>query len=135
MHIRITGSIKGTRAVTKITTVRGRSINLIASLSMSGMGYCNISTSTINAIIFSEYHGELCKYLLSNQPEMENACLIFDNARIHIRDDISRITTRYSYSFKFLPQCFYMPNQIENAFSKIKNNIRSRLLLRLNDNL
>ncbi|KAF7685448.1 hypothetical protein CDIK_3802 [Cucumispora dikerogammari] len=56
-----------------------------------------------------------------------NVCFIFDNARIHKLAEISRITTEYDFSFKFLAQNSYMLNSIENFFSKIKNSVKARL--------
>lgn len=122
-------SRQGTRAIVTVPTIRGRSISLLASMSITGMAYCKtISNSTVNANIFNEYVDELCKYL-RDVLHMQNACLILDNARIHRRDDIARITSQYNFEFKFLSPYSYMLNPIENAFSKIKNGVRSRLRL------
>lgn len=58
---------------------------------------------------------------------MDSTCLILDNARIHRREDIHRITSEYGFDFKFLSPYSYMLQPIENAFSKIKNGVRSKL--------
>ena len=58
---------------------------------------------------------------------MENGCLILDNAKVYRRDDIARITSQFNFEFKFLSPYSYMLNPIENAFSKIKCGIRSKL--------
>ncbi|KAF7685561.1 hypothetical protein CDIK_3690 [Cucumispora dikerogammari] len=58
---------------------------------------------------------------------IETACLILDNARIYKLSDVAEIVTEYGYSFKFLSPYSYMLNPIEKSFSKIKNNIRSRI--------
>lgn len=128
-------SRKGTRAIVNIPTVGGRLISMIASLSINKMCYCKTSTnSTVNADIFSTYISELCAYLF-NEIHLQNACLILDNARIHRRADIMRITGQYGYEFKILSPYSYMLNPIENAFSQIKNSIRSRLRAEVSGNL
>ena len=120
-------SKKGDRANVVTPTVRGRSISLLASMKIKGMGHCKtISNSTVNANVFNEYMNELCIYI-RDVLSIEKACLILDNARIHKRDDIERITSQFNYEFKFLSPYSYMLNPIENAFSKIKNGVRSRL--------
>ena len=102
---------------------------------MNGMGYCKtISNSTVNAKIFAEYLKELCDWL-RDVAEIENACLILDNARVHRREDLDSITVEYGYTFKFLSPYSYMLNPIENGFSKIKNGVRSKLRLRETWNL
>ncbi|KAI5150378.1 hypothetical protein ENBRE01_1459 [Enteropsectra breve] len=120
-------SRQGTRAIVVAPTVRGRSISLIASMGINGMGYCKvISNSTVNGDIFAEYITELCRYL-RDELHMQDACLILDNARIHRHADIQRITTEFGYEFKFLSPYSYMLNPIECAFSKIKNRLSSKL--------
>jgi transposase len=120
-------SRQGSRAISRIPVVRGRSISLLASLTIEGMGFCKtICNSTVNGEIFSEYLEELCVYLRDIK-KFQKACLILDNARIHKRNDIERITARYGFDFKFLSPYSYMLNPCENAFSKIKNGVRSKL--------
>lgn len=120
-------SKKGTRALINVPAVRGRSVSLIGSMTINGMGYCKtISHSTVNGNIFLEYIKELCHYS-RDVLHMRNACLILDNARIHRKNDMETITQEFGYSFKFLSPYSYMLNPIENAFSKIKNCVRSRL--------
>lgn len=118
---------RGERANIRIPTVRGRSITLIASMMNNGMKYCKIiSNSTVNADIFSQYVNDLCAYLRDVE-NLSNACLILDNARIHRKNDIERITNEFGYTYKFLSPYSYMLNPIENSFSKIKNGVRSSL--------
>uniref|UniRef100_A0A0N5BH91 Paired domain-containing protein n=1 Tax=Strongyloides papillosus TaxID=174720 RepID=A0A0N5BH91_STREA len=134
LHIQRTfsRSKKGTRSNVKVPTIRGRSVTLIASISISQMCHCKvISNSTVDADIFSEYLEELCMYI-RDEMKLQAACLILDNARIHKRNEIERITSMFNFDFKFLSPYSYMLNPIENAFSKIKNCVRSRL--RNNDN-
>ena len=120
-------STRGTRAIVRVPTVRGRSISLLASMTINGISHCKtISNSTVNASIFSSYIFELCTYLRETL-HMRNACLILDNARIHRLYDIQRTTAEFGYEYKFLSPYSYMLNPIENAFSKIKLEIRARL--------
>ncbi|KAF7699536.1 hypothetical protein CDIK_1206 [Cucumispora dikerogammari] len=65
----------------------------------------------------------------------DSICLIFDNARIHKEAEISRTTQLYGYSFQFLSRYSYMLNHIENAFSKIKIAVRSRLFMGVSSTL
>jgi len=120
-------SKKGTRAIITVPTVRGRSVSLLASMTVNGIRYCKvISKTTVNAVIFSEFIREVCIHL-RDELRMENACLILDNARIHRREDILRITSEFNCEFHYLSPYSYMLNPIENSFSKIKNGMRSRL--------
>lgn len=120
-------SKQGTRANVTVPTIRGRSVSLIASISINGMCHCKtIANSTVNANIFSEYLHELCLYL-KDIKRMDNACIILDNARIHKSEDIRRITEQFSFNFHFLSPYSYMLNPIENSFSKLKSCMRARL--------
>lgn len=119
----------GTRAVVRTPTVRGRSITLIASMLMNGMGFCKtITNSTVNSSIFNDYLKSLCEYM-RDVLEMHSGCIIMDNARVHRKEDIENITTQFGFTYKFLAPYSYMLNPIENGFSKIKNGVRSRLRL------
>ena len=120
-------SKQGTRAKAIIPTVRGRSATLIASIMANKMGFCKVvSNSTVNANLFSEYLFDLCAHL-KEVMFIPDVCIILDNARIHKKDDIEIIVSQFNYTFKFLSPYSYMLNPIENAFSKIKNCVRSRL--------
>ncbi|KAF7684921.1 hypothetical protein CDIK_4330, partial [Cucumispora dikerogammari] len=129
LHIRRTRgrSRVGLRVNIVVPTVRGRSISLICSISAVGLVYSKvIAHSTVNSDIFSTYLEEMCNYLKNNL-NREGVCIILDNARIHREAEILRITNSYGYSYKFLSPYSYMLNPIENAFSKIKNEVRSQL--------
>ncbi|KAF7674343.1 hypothetical protein CDIK_4534, partial [Cucumispora dikerogammari] len=129
LHTRRSQGRSGTGNMVNIplATVRGRSVTLILSISSSNVIYKKIiNNSTVNANIFTEYFQELCHYVKNNM-NRDNACFILDNARIHKSDEISRITTEYGFSFKFLSSYSYMLNPIENSFSKIKNSVKARL--------
>lgn len=122
-------SKSGSRANVISTTARGRSITLIASIGIDRIGHCKtITNSTVNANIFAEYLQEMCAHLKNNL-NVENACLILDNAKVHKKADIERITSEFNFSYHFLAPYSYMLNPIENAFSKIKNGVRARLRL------
>ncbi|KAF7685672.1 hypothetical protein CDIK_3578 [Cucumispora dikerogammari] len=117
----------GTRAIATVPTIRGKSITLIASISSNRMIYSKIiSTSSVNGNIFNQYLQELCSHM-RNILFIETACLILDNARIYKLNDVAEIDTEYGYSFKFLSLYSYILNPIENSFSEIKNDIRSRI--------
>ena len=137
LHLRRTRSRSkiGTRANVMVPTVRGRSISLIASMSINGMHFYKIvSNSTVNSNIFNDYINELCQYL-QDVLNMQEAFLIFDNARIHKYENIERILSTYNFHFKFLSPYSYMLNPIENSFSKLKNCVRSQLRLGNNETL
>ena len=120
-------SKQGTRAIARTPIVQGRSVSLIASISISQMCFCKtISNSIVNSDIFSEYIRELCVYL-RDEMQMQNACIILDNARVHKRESIQSIVNEFNFEFKILSPYSYMLNPIENAFSKIKSGVRSRL--------
>lgn len=87
-----------------------------------------ISNTTVNGDVFSAYIKELCLFL-RDEIKLERACLILDNARIHKRDIISSIVDQFNFEFKFLSPYSYMLNPIENAFSKIKSGIKSKIRL------
>ena len=98
-------------------------------MTINGMEYFKIiANSTVNVDIFTEYINELCAYL-RDILNIQRAYLILDNSRIHKRTEIERITLEFNFEYKFLSPYSYMLNPIENAFSKIKNVVRSRLRL------
>jgi len=120
-------SKRGTRTNVTVPTVRGRSITLISSLTINGMPYSKVViNSTVNANIFSEYIRELCRYLKEVR-NMTGAVLIFDNAKVHRRENIEPAVREFEFNFKFLSPYSYMLNPIESVFSKIKNIVRARL--------
>ena len=128
-------SKKGTRANVVIPTIRGRSVSLISSMSIKNMLYSKIiSNSTVNGDVFTMYLTELCTYLRYNI-KLESGCIILDNARVHKREELLRVTSEFGYDFKFLSPYSYMLNPIENCFSKIKNGVRSKLRQGANGNL
>lgn len=117
----------GERANVTIPAVRGRSVSLISSINSTRICFSKvISESTVNGEVFATYLSELCDYL-KNTLNMQEACIILDNARVHRPQDLARITEEYGFEFNFLSPYSYMLNPIENAFSKIKNNLRSKL--------
>lgn len=115
---------KGLRANVKMPTIRGRSVSLIASIGISRMYFYKvIDNSTVNGDIFAAYIQELCEYL-SDSCNLENVCIILDNARIHRQKDLERITNEFNYKYHFLSPYSYMVNPIECAFSKVKCTVR-----------
>lgn len=57
-------SRRGTRVIVKMPAVRGRSVSLLGSHTVDGMGFCKtITNSTVNSEIFNVYIDELCRYL------------------------------------------------------------------------
>ena len=121
-------SLPGTRLNIRVPTAMGRSVSMILRLTLSGMAHCKvISNTTVNGDIFSNYIVELCTHLKYNL-NMQSACIILDNARVHRRIDIERITEEFGFSYKFLSPYSYMLNPIENAFSKIKISVRGKLI-------
>lgn len=95
-------SRRGTRANIIVPVVRGRSITLISSVSISGMMYSKtITASTVNAEIFNEYVRELCVFL-RDVKNVKNACIILDNARVHRARDLLSTTQQFGFTFKFL---------------------------------
>jgi len=129
LHLKrsIARSKKGTRANVKVPTIRGRSVSLLASISIDGMGFSKvIDNSTVNGAIFADYIRELCNHLKVVKG-MTNACIILDNARIHRKQDMESITSEFNFQFRFLSPYSYMLNPIETAFSKIKISVKELL--------
>ena len=83
MHRSKVRSIKGTRAVVTLPTVRGRMKSLIVAASSAGIIHHKIiSDSTCNGILFTEFISELI-CILNRDAYFQGAWLIMDNARIH----------------------------------------------------
>jgi hypothetical protein len=90
-------SPKGSRVNVKIPVLRGRSVSLISSMSLTGVQYSKlISQTTVNGNVFALYFDELCNFLKNNKG-LDDICFILDNARIHKRNDLSCICNRYGY--------------------------------------
>lgn len=117
----------GTRVNIILPAVRGRSVTLIGALSINGIVFKKIiSNTTVNGDVFSNCFRELCESL-SRDSNYSNACIILDNARVHRENEIRDLTREFGITYKFLSPYSYMLNPLENAFSKIKNIVKTRL--------
>jgi hypothetical protein len=61
-------SPKGSSVDVKIPVLRGRSVSLMSSMSLTGVQYSKvISQTTVNVNIFALYFDELCNFLKNNK--------------------------------------------------------------------
>jgi transposase len=120
-------SKKGLRANVVLPTVRGKSVNLIASLTENGIGHFKILTNTtVNVKTFANYLEELCTKL-NESSNNQRVCLIMDNNKVHRRQDLEKVTEKFGFEYKCLSPYSYMLNPIKSAFSKIKKGVRVSL--------
>ena len=112
-------SLKGKRARGVKPQKRGRNISIISALSIkpvlaSSNIYCSVYGTTFEAFIVTKLVPEL----------WENACVVLDNARIHlgemVKEAIEKKGAKLIYLYPYSPE--FSP--VENFWSKVKAILR-----------
>jgi transposase len=135
LHLRktIARSKKGSRAIVKVPTVRGRNVTVIAAMNSRRIIHYNIiDNNTCNSEKFGNFLRELV-VILQEDRVYDDSWLIMDNAQIHKTELISGIVLGTTYKIKFLSPYSYMLNPIENAWSKMKSVAKNLLALPNNE--
>jgi len=117
----------GTNASIEIPTVRGRISSLLLAVNQSGVLYHKlIADGTCNASKFNIFISELIE-IITVDPSYNGSWIIMDNAKVHKASETLLIIENAGYFLKFLSPYSYMLNPVENAFSKIKSFVKTRL--------
>ena len=129
LHLRrkFARSKSNTRANVVIPTVRGRNVTLIAAINNEcALHYKIITDTTCNSVKFCDFLKELLD-IISQDDTMKECWIILDNAQIHKTKEVKKIMENSQHKLIFLSPYSPQLNPIENAFSKIKNCVRTSL--------
>ena len=113
-------ALAGTRAYGERPLNRGENVSLIGALSLRGLLALTPIRGAVNALTFEAFISQ--RLIPQLQP---GDCVVIDNARIHRPKELWAMLSRAQASLVFLPP--YSPefSPIENAWSKLKNALRS----------
>lgn len=101
-------SKKGTRAVVRIPSVRGRIQSLILAVSGENIVYSKVITDgTCNGLKFTIFIEELIT-ILNMDPNYQNAWIILDNARIHHVPEVQAAFSETNYHLVYLSPYSYI---------------------------
>ena len=110
---------RGRRAYAKVPRNRGKNTTLLASMSAEGMGPCVAVEGTTTAEVFEAYVEQVLAPMLK-----EGQYIVMDNLPAHEGKKVRELVKARGCRLLFLPP--YSPdlNPIEEAFSKVKANLR-----------
>ena len=110
---------RGARARGSIPNNKGRNVTVIGALSLTGMVAERLIYGSTDGVTFE---GFILKHLV---PQLwQGACVVMDNACIHLGEMVRRFIESKGASLIYLPP--YSPDfsPIENCWSKIKEGLR-----------
>jgi len=119
-------SLRGKPLVSHELLVRGERISAIAFMSMSGMLDCKTVKHSVNGDMFYDFmQTTVLPHMMTFDGVNPHSILIMDNCSIHHVDGIVQMVHEVGALIHFLPP--YSPdyNPIEEAFSKVKANLRA----------
>ena len=118
-------SFRGKPAVSHKLLIRGKHLNAIAFMSISGIIDCQIYDGPVDG---DQFYMCLQKYLLPHLMPFDginmHSVMVMDNASIHHVDEVIKMIQGVGAMVLFLPP--YSPdyNPIEEAFSKVKTLVK-----------
>lgn len=112
-------AIKGKRARGKKPLNRGKNVSLLTALSLEKVVASSNIYGAVNGITFEAF---IATKLVPNL--WKNACVVMDNAKIHLGDNIRELIEEAGAKVIYLSP--YSPefSPIENFWSKIKSSLR-----------
>ena len=119
-------SLRGRPLVSQQLLVRGERISAIAFLSVNGMLDCKTVKGTVNGDVFYDFvQATLLPHLMPFDGQNPHSVVLLDNCSIHHVEGIVEMIHEVGALVHFLPP--YSPdyNPIEEAFSKVKSNLRA----------
>ncbi len=123
---RVARAERGQQAVVHEARNKGRNISIIACVNKDiGLVSYDYKDGSINSEDFISFLNVMLSSVY--EKEISNPVLIFDNARIHQKDDIQRWCDETGWDYIFLPPYSPMLNIIEECFSVLKNSIKKLL--------
>ena len=119
-------SLRGKPATKKSLLVRGQRVSAIACMSMDGILDVKIHKETTTGDVFYEFiHTHLIPHLCPFDGLNSKSVVILDNCSIHHCAEVESTLREIGVMVHFLPP--YSPdlNPIEEAFSKVKTQLKS----------
>ena len=110
---------RGRRAYAKVPRNRGKNTTLLASISAEGMGPCVVVEGTTTAEVFEAYVEQVLAPMLK-----EGQYIVMDNLPAHKGKKVRELVKARGCRLLFLPPHSPDLNPIEEAFSKVKANLR-----------
>ena len=106
--------------------VRGERISAIVFMSMNGMLDCKTVKYTVNGDTFYEFmQTTMLPHLMPFDGINPHSVLVMDNCSIHHVEGIVEMVHEVGALTHFLPPYSTDYNPIEEAFSKVKSNLRA----------
>ena len=106
--------------------IRGERVSAIACMSMKGILDVKVVTGTSNGDTFYDFmHGHLLPQLLPFDGRNSHSVVVLDNCSIHHISEVRQVLEKVGVLVHYFPP--YSPdyNPIEEAFSKVKQVLRS----------
>lgn len=116
-------SRQGERAVVAVAQNKGTNVSVCACVNKDmGLVLLESKHGAMNAADFTKFLVDLGPIVEARG--MNNICLVFDNCRIHSREDIEALCSAKHWAYRFLPPYSPMLNIIEECFSVLKASIK-----------
>jgi transposase len=122
MRARRGRSLRGTRAVHVVGSIRSRNISLMCAMNKSGIFHYTVQTRAYNTETFSGSLRTLFEKMRTES--IQNAVLITDNVAFHRTRSVRELVEANGHRLMFLPPYSPFLNPIENLFSKWKEAVR-----------
>ena len=119
-------SVRGKSPQSHSLLVRGERVSAIACMSVQGILDVKVVKGTSNGDTFYDFlHTHLLPYLLPFDGRNPHSVVVLDNCSIHHISEVQQVLEGVGVLVQYLPP--YSPdyNPIEEAFSKVKQTLRS----------
>lgn len=116
----------GTRAYSRSLLMKGKRFSAISMMSINGMLDVYVTPNSVNAEIFEDFIDKsLLRHVMPFNGRNPNSVVILDNASIHHTDGVVQALQSIGVLVHFLPP--YSPdlNPIDEAFSKVKADLKA----------
>ena len=123
MRTRLGRSLRGTRAVQVVPSLRSRNISICCAMNNHQIVYYCAQTKPYNKELFCEFLGLLFEMLRLRG--IEHTVLVMDNVPFHKCSNVQVLIEKNGNRVIFLPPYSPFLNPIENMFSKWKECVRS----------
>ena len=114
-------SVKGSRAVKVVPSIRSRNISVCCAISREGITHYHAQTKSCNTDYFIDFMKILIEILKAQS--VNKACFIMNKVPFHKAEKVRSIIDGTEYLISFLPPYSPFLNPIENMFSSWKHNV------------
>jgi len=119
-------SVQGKPLVTHKFLFRGERISAIAFMSVNGMLDCKTVKQTVNSDVFYDFiQSALLPHLMPFDGKNPHSVVVLDNCSIHHIPGIVEMIQEVGALVHFLPPYSPEYNPIEEAFPKVKSNLKT----------